>query len=314
MRTHPLLLVMAACCLAMAACGGGSGAQDPPPPMASHDLVFDGENADGTRHLYRVALDGTAPLRLGAGISGVRPQPRADGKALVYFSFPTDTEPAALMLVDDFNQPPVALSTIAGVPQIEPTWSPDGTRIIYTSLLDDPGGDIFVGSIEDRRLTQPRNLTPRTPEQQQQGFIDPDRTPSWSPDGTQIAFTAYRAGTPTIWVMNADGSNPRQVTQAGNYGDYYPSWSPDGRMLAFHRTDIVTARVGVVAVNGATPPEFFAFAGKAYAPAWSPDGSRIAFVGDAADELDIYVFTTRGQPVLRVQRAGADRNPAWIRR
>src|SRR4051794_21070816 len=65
-----------------------------------------------------------------------------------------------------------------------------------------------------------------------------DQQPTWSPDGTRIAFSrsgiapdrGYR-----IWVVNADGSNPVQLTGLSNpsSGDFSPTWSPDGATIAY---------------------------------------------------------------------------------
>src|SRR5438132_14205189 len=58
------------------------------------------------------------------------------------------------------------------------------------------------------------------------------RQPSWSPDGTRIAFQAYRSSTWQIWTMKADGSELKPVT-SGPYDDREPMWSPDGQRIAF---------------------------------------------------------------------------------
>src|SRR5215203_4799832 len=58
------------------------------------------------------------------------------------------------------------------------------------------------------------------------------RQPSWSPDGTRIAFQAYRNSTWQIWTVEADGTDLRPVT-SGPYDDREPAWSPDGRQIAF---------------------------------------------------------------------------------
>jgi dipeptidyl aminopeptidase/acylaminoacyl peptidase len=62
-----------------------------------------------------------------------------------------------------------------------------------------------------------------------------DGSPDWSPDGTQIVFSKYAAGSEgDIWVMNADGSGAQNVTSDAAL-DYGPSWSPDGTQIAFSR-------------------------------------------------------------------------------
>lgn len=57
--------------------------------------------------------------------------------------------------------------------------------------------------------------------------------PSWSPDGKEIAFSSNRDGSYELYVINRDGSNPRQLTHGFLIGAHHPSWSPDGRQIAF---------------------------------------------------------------------------------
>ena len=59
-----------------------------------------------------------------------------------------------------------------------------------------------------------------------------DGSPSWSPDGTQIAFTSDRDGDSEVFVMGADGTNQRQLTH-NDFFDYLPSWSPDSAQITF---------------------------------------------------------------------------------
>ena len=60
--------------------------------------------------------------------------------------------------------------------------------------------------------------------QQISGDNDDDDTPAWSPDGTKIAFTAYRGGTPDVYVMDANGANQVNLTNDPDW-DYVPAWS-----------------------------------------------------------------------------------------
>ncbi len=102
--------------------------------------------------------------------------------------------------------------------------------------------------------------------------------PAWSPDGSKIAF----AGETDIYVINADGSNPRQLTfiDPGDLQAEQPTWSPDGKKIAF----VMSAGIGfgaglqVMNADGSDLRDLsinFYNGGK---PAWSPDGTRIAIV------------------------------------
>jgi imidazolonepropionase-like amidohydrolase/Tol biopolymer transport system component len=102
----------------------------------------------------------------------------------------------------------------------EGTWmdvdvAPDGQTIAFTLL-----GDIY---------TLP--ITGGTPKRISEG-LSWDVQPRFSPDGTRIAFTSDRGGGDNIWVMNADGSDKRQVTKEDFRLLNQPTWSPDGQFIA----------------------------------------------------------------------------------
>ncbi|MGD9570305.1 MAG: IPT/TIG domain-containing protein [Thermoleophilia bacterium] len=102
--------------------------------------------------------------------------------------------------------------------------------------------------------------------------------PSWSPDGTKIAFIANRnASGDDVWVMNADGSDQRRLYD-GPSNERDPAWSPDGTRIVFGGFGDATPQLMTMNANGSAPavlaPPNDNING---APAWSPDGSRIAW-------------------------------------
>lgn len=297
------------------ACSHGRRGADPQQLPATVDLLFDHEDDDGARRLMRWRLDGSPPESLPGGERGLRPQPRADGRAVVFTKQgATPQDVTQLELLDDLMPPARRLSLDPTVLEREIVYAPDGVRVAFVSQRDEPGGaDVFVAELVDGELRTLQNLTPGAGA----GTVL-DVTPAWSPDGARIAFTSYRGnGAAALWTMAADGSDVRQVTvvpATGDVADFFPAWSPDGSLLAFQRSNRGQVRIGLVPAAGGAPA-LFDFDGRAYQPAWSPDGHLLAFAGDTDGDLDLFVRTADGASApMRLPLPGADRNPAWIRR
>ncbi|MDE0503208.1 MAG: hypothetical protein OXI86_03925, partial [Candidatus Poribacteria bacterium] len=162
-------------------------------------------------------------------------------------------------------------------PQVDatPAWSPDGRRIAFSSLRDEPpnthgNSEIYIMDADGgnpTRLTQEPNSV--------------DTHPSWSPYGNQITFASNRHGTGDIHVMNDDGGNLRRITlddtNRSPY-DWAPAWSPDGRFIAFE-----SSRGGrgsglwLMSPDGTNPVKLVNPPGHDTTPTWSPDGKQIAF-------------------------------------
>jgi Tol biopolymer transport system component len=132
--------------------------------------------------------------------------------------------------------------------------------------------------------------------------------PAWSPDGSKIAFSDAK-----IYVMNADGSNPVQLTNTQLY-ELHPTWSPGGTRIAFCGTTAGGAS-DIYATNAdGTNVVQLTTSGRDSAPAWSPDGGKIAFEHlDASGFSDIYVMNADGTGVTQLTDNGYvhDFNPAW---
>jgi Tol biopolymer transport system component len=115
-----------------------------------------------------------------------------------------------------------------------------------------------------------------------------DYRPMWSPDGSRIAFTSTRTGYRSIWVMNADGSDPRELTpQKADHG--WPGWSPDGRSVVYASNRTGNHEIYLQSLDGGPPRRLTdtrVFNGQA---SFTPDGRGLFF--ESADPA--------GNPILK---------------
>ncbi|HEX8424060.1 MAG TPA: hypothetical protein VF634_11640, partial [Pyrinomonadaceae bacterium] len=138
-----------------------------------------------------------------------------------------DGEEIWVMNADGTNQ--VKVTDVPGSQNLQPDWSPDGSKIAFLSNRISPYNfELYVMSVDGTNQTR---LT----------FNDAlvgahnDYYPEWSPDGTKIAFVydgGNTAHTDQIHVMNADGSGRVNLSNNTAY-EYNPAWSPDGSQLVF---------------------------------------------------------------------------------
>ena len=133
-----------------------------------------------------------------------------------------------------------------------------------------------------------------------------------SPNGQHIAFAAQLAGESHVHVVNADGTNLRQLTNDGRAGQ--PTWSPDGTKLAYFNS----GDIWVMNSDGSNQVNLTGEIGLTdrHSPAWSPampGGSRIAF--SEGDHMRRRIMTMRpdGSDVRAVTASGdwIDSEPAW---
>ena len=136
-----------------------------------------------------------------------------------------------------------------------------------------------------------------------------DNFPSWSPNGQQIAFASDRDGNFEIYVMDADGSNLRRLTNNGDR-DVYPSWSPDGQQIAFVSDRDGNFEIYVMDADGSNPENRTNNPDSDGAPSWSPDGQQIAFMSNRDGNSEIYVI---GWGVFSRLTHDPTDAPAWDR-
>jgi len=139
-----------------------------------------------------------------------------------------------------------------------------------------------------------------------------DIDPTWSQDGSMIAFASTRAGARQLFVMNADGSNILQVTNLDNMGGR-SAWSPDGTRLAFYRGPAGDHNIYIINVDG-TGLVQLTNGGDNLGPSWSPDGSWIAFTSFRDGNNEVYIIHPDGTGLTRLTDTPiSDWQPRWGR-
>ena len=144
--------------------------------------------------------------------------------------------------------------------------------------------------------------------------------PTWSPDGTRIAFSAFRflVGNWEIYVMDVEGNDPINLTQH-EMDDDFPSWSPDGSKIAFSSkpADVIAAaafNIFVMNADGKGRRNLTSDAGltNSGSPTWSPDGKKIAFSAQHNHIYGVYVMTAEGKGLEMLSDGeGNNRRPAY---
>ena len=198
-------------------------------------------------------------------------------------------------------------------PQWDPAVSPDGTKIAYRGYFGPEEGDydLYLVNADGTGITR---LT-------KDALAD---SPSWSPDGSQLAFASSGSGgvpgsvvgRALIEVINADGSGLHPLTDPPDAAeDSAPAWSPDGTRVAFVRlTPAEGFQIYTIRADGTDLTKLTSIPGEKSNPSWSPEGNMIAFRDTRQGEpSQIYVVAADGgAPTQLTRTPGNSTNPVWI--
>ncbi len=188
-----------------------------------------------------------------------------------------------------FNE--VNLTNSSAVNDFDAAWSPDGTKIAFTTNRDG-NNEIYIMNADG---TSPVNISNNAAS---------DTTPAWSPNGLKLLFISNRDGNNEVFVMNADGTGVTQITSTtGTVTHKNPAWKPDASRIAYTSNKDTVPADGrfdeiylanpdgtnevrlTVTPNGVTNPYYSRL------PGWSPDGSKIVFFSRRTNTNKDVIYT-----------------------
>lgn len=315
-RIQTQLLIVAALTMMLVASGAAAA-----PGAKSGSAAFPGRNgeivfavANRSRYypdLYLMHSTGTSLRRI-TSRGAFDPAWSPDGKWIAFVSNRSRprNENAAEIYVMRANGTRLRRLTHNRFVDFRPAWAPDGRRIVFQSEGASGSGIAVINADGTgfRRLTH-----------------DGEAVPAWSPDGKTIAFslgTSRGGDTATygVWLMNADGSNQRQLTfppqhpDGGslNGADSMPEWSPNGQQIAFTRRYRGREDIYTIRLDGTGRRRLTNEAGQHFAPTWSPDGRRIVFVTGLYQRRVVDVINADGTGRKRLRTGpGGYISPDW---
>ena len=242
------------------------------------------------RRLSGLLLAVIATLALASSSSATAPG--ANGK--IYYQGPQsgETGPADIYRVNPDGGEAVDLTSGNGFSEERPNVSADGQHVVFQSFRDE-GWNIFSMNADGSNQVDVTNT------KNADSVINFE--PTWSPDGTKIAFmrqTANAGEEQDIWVADANGANPTNLTHTAGISETSPEFSPDGTKIVYVSGDN-NDDIWVMNANGSGQTELTETSPPVQnlAPTWSPDGAKIAFStleAPTAAENGLHVMNANG--------------------
>lgn len=208
-------------------------------------------------NLYSMDMNQRTIARLVS--DGLQPDLSVDGRRIAFAG--PGLRASDIYLMRNTGRDVQQLTDDVGV-EANPAISPDGTRIAFEAYR---GGSSQIEMI-DLRSNVRSVLRSGTAFSGQ---------PAWSPDGSLIAHRNDSTGSGEIWLMNADGSDPRQISDTPGQWSEFPAWSPDGTQIAFTMRAGNRRSLYVIDSTGGLARLLLENTRGGRQPIWTPDGAAI---------------------------------------
>jgi Tol biopolymer transport system component len=196
-----------------------------------------------------------------------------DGSTIAYVSTEKGSDSSIWLIEPDGTNKRMITEPESRYDHTEPRWSPDGSKIAFLAHEPDVCYYVYVMSPDGSNLEK---VTPCIRDYDLFNL-------RWSPDGSKLTYDSQSRITKqfSIWSMDHDGNNLKQLTTADNA--YNSTWSPDGSKLAFVWSGGVNEEIWSMDPDGSNKVKLLPQdigTSSFIQPTWSPDGSKLAFVTD----------------------------------
>lgn len=182
-------------------------------------------------------------------------------------------------------------------PIISPAWSPDGSRIAYTSF-EKKKPVVYVQTLATRERKAVAN------------FKGSNSAPAWSPDGSKLAVVLTLHGGSQIYLINADGSGLQRISQSPGI-DTEPSFSPDGRWLIFTSDRGGSPQIYRMPVSGGAAERMTFEGDYNVSPRYSPDGKRFIYIHRNAGRFSVAVQDLSTRQMQLLTDSNFDESPSF---
>lgn len=213
-------------------------------------IVFDSRREDGQRNIWIYEFDGTYNrLTNDTGATNAFPTWSPDGQHIAYVH---NGEIWVMNSIDGKDAHPLT----TGADDSRPSWGASG-QILYHRTTP---GNHEIWAVPADGSAGAEVLIPIA--------AGGGRQPSWSPDGSKIAYVRLLQGVLRIVVANASGRSGRTITTGSPCPCQFPTWSPDGKRIAFSAGTSKKEQIYVVSASGGTPKRITDGQGQNLAPGW----------------------------------------------
>lgn len=182
-----------------------------------------------------------------------------------------------------------------------PRWSPDGSRLLYTTYYKTGFPDIYSINLATGRKEPIAT------------FKGTNTGGAYSPDGRRIAMTLSGTGNAEIYIADTRGKNIRRLT-TNKSNEASPNWSPDGSRLVYTSDAPGKPQLYQISVNGGGPQRIATnISSYCSEPVWNPvDSNKIAFTASIGGGFQIAVYDFKTRSSKQITSGASSVEPAWL--